>query len=320
MAGTPPDVLFNRYFQERYPFVPPVRPEDPDPRTFRGIDDLSNLPPEFVETLRDLQGDFIRALQNAQQDVPKREDSPIHFDYIDSTTRNALAFSYEHYSFIGVTIPLLREIEDTSKRLCRDEGILNILSLDDTLLRYEAKALWATLVRIQILFAVSHEYGHHVNGDAPGLRSEATSVFFSEIEDAGEIGNLDQQVSEINADGIATYLLLSDLMDGGGRRQVIRALKLGDTEATVQDEALLVLFVVAVVSFFVLRKVGSGLNLHAYTHPPQPARTTNIGIMKLRVVMASLLGADSCLGTARADGHGIDSTSFDRSSRWKLCG
>ena len=60
----PPEVAFNRYFQERFPYSPPIRPEDPDQRLFRGRHDLSELPPTLQDQLRNIQDDFNRALLN----------------------------------------------------------------------------------------------------------------------------------------------------------------------------------------------------------------------------------------------------------------
>src|SRR5580692_7063684 len=75
--AVPPEVAFSRYFQTRFPYVPPVRPEDPDPRPYRGRHDLSSLPPALREQLRGIQATFNDALLNEKRDVPEHVDHPM---------------------------------------------------------------------------------------------------------------------------------------------------------------------------------------------------------------------------------------------------
>jgi hypothetical protein len=86
--------------------------------------------------------------------------------------------------------------------------------------------------------------------------------------DTGETGSLDQQVCEIDAGGVATYLVLSDLIKGGSRPLVVRALNLGMEPASVQDEVLFLCFVVAAASFFFVRKLNNNTDFFRLTHPP----------------------------------------------------
>jgi hypothetical protein len=90
--------------------------------------------------------------------------------------------------------------------------------------------------------------------------------------DTGETGSLDQQVCEIDADGVATYLVLSDLINWGSRPLVVRALNLGMEPASVQDEVLFLCFVVAAASFFFVRKLNNNTDFFRLTHPPQSVR------------------------------------------------
>jgi hypothetical protein len=98
--GDPPEVLFHRYFQQREPHRAPVRPEDPDPRVYRGKHSLNGLPPEVQSFFVRLQDGFTTALCNEKQGVPEHvEHPPFHLDYIDSDIQNALAFQYEGIRF-----------------------------------------------------------------------------------------------------------------------------------------------------------------------------------------------------------------------------
>jgi hypothetical protein len=262
--------VFSGYFQKHFPYIPPVRPEDPDSRPYKGRDHLSGRPPTFQETLRRIQEDFNQALWNGKRTVPEHvDDQPFHFDYVDSALRTP-SLSVTGDSFIGITAPLVNEMEATSKKLCGSEAILSILCPQCTSGHYDSKALFATLVRIQLQFAVSHEYAHHFNGDI--LPEGSESVFSNEIVDTGETGSLDQQVCEIDADGVATYLVLSDLIKGGSRPLVVRALNLGMEPASVQDEVLFLCFVVAAASFFFVRKLNNNTDFFRLTHPPQSVR------------------------------------------------
>jgi hypothetical protein len=91
--AVPPEVVFSRYFQKHFPYIPPVRAEDPDLRLYKGRDDLSGRPPSFQETLRRIQEDFNQALRNGKRTVPEHvDDQPFQFDYVDSGVKNAIAF------------------------------------------------------------------------------------------------------------------------------------------------------------------------------------------------------------------------------------
>src|SRR5882724_5883891 len=106
--AVPPEVVFSRFFSQEFPYCPPVRPEDPDPREYKGKHDLRGLPPLLQEQLCDIQELYIEALRNEKQGVMGHvQHPPFHVDYVDSTVLNALAFQYEGYSFIGITVPLV---------------------------------------------------------------------------------------------------------------------------------------------------------------------------------------------------------------------
>jgi hypothetical protein len=118
----PPEVLFDRFFQSRFPFVPPVVPGNPDTRVYKGRDDLMSLPGPLQEALRNIQTDFKRALQHANE-RQEIQSGQFHFDYIKSDFQNALAFRYRDHSFIGMTIPLLLQFDATCKKLCGAESV-----------------------------------------------------------------------------------------------------------------------------------------------------------------------------------------------------
>jgi hypothetical protein len=95
----PPEVAFDRYFRGL---------SAKQRKKYEGKFDLDQLESGPLKML-------LLALQHAlnielAHERPVREHRdhpPFHVDYIRSTQVNALAFKYEGYSFVGLTIPLV---------------------------------------------------------------------------------------------------------------------------------------------------------------------------------------------------------------------
>jgi hypothetical protein len=268
----PPEVLFNRYFQER--FRPPVRPEDPDPRIYRGKQDLDKVAdPVLRSLLLRIQQSFNAALANEKQNVAGHVNHPpFYLDYIDSSVPNALAFRYEaqdHYSFIGITIPLINLLWDLCVRLSRSEAIQILIRLSLKIDEYDA--LQIVLFLAMSSFIVSHEYTHHVHGHLSGGGADA--ALFNEILDDGDPGSLEDQAVEVDADGYAAYHVLANIIDGTAR-SAVELLKIGAEPANAQDEVLLSCFVIAVGGYLFTRPARAldSVNVYRFSHPPQAAR------------------------------------------------
>ena len=259
----PPEVLFHRYFQTLSPA---------DRETYKGKKDLDRLQQPTVQSLLvAIQKQFNEALRDEKKNVPEHVDHPpFHFDYIDSSTPNALAFRYEGYSFVGITVALIETLWDVCFRLSRSEAVATRLGVRLTPEEHDKHHV--VLFRTQLNFVVSHEYTHHVHGHvAPRM---SASMFSNEILDDGETGNLVQQTLEAYADGYAVYHVLANLIDGGGRAQEVSLLKLEAEPSGVQDGVLFSCFVVAVGAFLFVRPPDALDNARIYklTHPPQAAR------------------------------------------------
>jgi len=259
---TPPEVLFHRYFQTLSPV---------DRKKYRGKKDLDRLQQPTVQSLLvRIQEEFNEALRNEKKNVPEHvEHPPFHFDYIDSSTPNALAFRYEGYSFIGITIALIETLWDVCFQLSRSQAVATRLAV--SLSPGEYDKLHVVLFRTQLNFVVSHEYTHHVHGHvARGSASVATN----EILDEGETGNLERQILEADADGYAAYHVLANLIDGEYRTQAITLLNLEAEQPTVQDEALFGCFVVAIGGYLFVRPPHDldSTIVYGFTHPPQAVR------------------------------------------------
>lgn len=268
--ATPPEVLFHRYFQITCPRRAPVRPEDPDDRSYRGKHDVSRLPSDVQLFFTRLQQGMNEALRNEKQNVPEHQDHPpFHFDYVDSDTENALAFQYEGHSFIGITIPLVYRLWDVCLRLSGSQTITSLVGLDRN--GCDREAMHVVLLQILTSLVVSHEYTHHVHGhlSADGARS----VEHQEIGDSGARGSLEEQIIEADADGYAVYHVLANLIDASAR-SAVDLLRLADEPAGRQDQVLFACFVIAVAAHLFLRPAPAldQVGIYKLSHPPQAAR------------------------------------------------
>lgn len=272
--AVPPEVLFSRYFQKKYPYIPPARPEDPDARLYRGRHDLSGLPPMLQEQLHGIQETFNAALRNEKQGVPEHVDHPpFHLDYVDSSIKNALAFQYEGYSFIAITIPLIYHISDVCLRLSKSATLATLLGVRSSNEKFHE--LHDVLFYILTAFIVMHEWTHHVHGHV--CPEGVETIFPNEIMDSGCNGNMKIQIEEIAADGYSVYYMLTFLINGGGRSW-LTLLKLDAEQASVQDEVLFALIVVAVGAYLFVRPAPdlNRIDIYKETHPPQVARMSFI--------------------------------------------
>src|ERR1700682_640643 len=191
----PPEVLFHRYFQRKE--LSPA-----DRQAYKGKKDLNTLDPTFGSLLASIQDALNAALHNEKKNVSGHASHPpFHFDFVDSTVPNALAFRFEDCSFIGITIPLVDMLWDACVRLSRAQAVAALLGIP--VMPEHHDSILALLFPTQLTFAVSHEYTHHVHGHV--LQSAPDSTFSNEIVSSGDGSNLEAQALEIDADGYAVY-------------------------------------------------------------------------------------------------------------------
>jgi hypothetical protein len=215
-----------------------------------------------------MQETFNEALRNEKQGIPEHVGHPpFHFDYVDSSVQNALAFRYEGYSFIALTVPLIDAISRVCLRLSKSPRLATLLGVrpsDD-----EYNELQFVLFQILTAFVVTHEWTHHVLGHV--CLEDAESIFSNEILDTGCNGNVEAQIEEIVADGYSVHHVLAHLIDGAGR-SVLTLLKLGAELTSIQDQVLFALVVVAVGAYLFVRPAPDLKDIYKLTHPPQAAR------------------------------------------------
>ncbi len=268
----PPEVLFHRYFQEC--------PSPEDRAHYWGKHDLSGDElTDFQRLLLLLQAALNAALDQADTAVPHHEVCPpFHVDYINSDVENAIAFRYEGYSFIGMTEPLMYKLW----KVCAAVSELGALAFRPVVpAPFEAEGLHVVLFRILLLFVVCHEYTHHIHGHI--FARNAYPEFFDEIGNHSS-GSFEVQITELDADAYAAFLVLSHLIAGDTRSIAVPLLKFDDVNPIQQDQMLLSCFVLAIGSFFFATPPVSvdSTNIYRLTHPPQAARMNCVMLQACR--------------------------------------
>jgi hypothetical protein len=164
---------------------------------------------------------------------------------------------------------LINLLWDTCSKLSKSEAIATIFG--GSVLSDQLDRAHALFFPTQLTFVVSHEFTHHVHGHL--LPKNSDSMFPNEILDGG-IGDLKAQALEIDADGYAVYHVLAHLISGDRRSQAVEMLGYQKEHHSIQDQALLSSFVVAVGAF--LHALPSmpwdSSTVYKRRHPPQAAR------------------------------------------------
>jgi len=261
----PPEVSFHRYFQ--------TRPRNPNaPAVYKGKQDLDSntITPVAASFLKDVQEALNEALRNERQGIPEHvPHHPFHFDYIEASFPNALAFHYQGHAFIGVTMGLIDDLWGVSTDIGNSSAVAALLEVPATPERREA--ILNVTFQTQLVFIVSHEYTHHVHGHLSERDSGAS--FFNEIHEVGA-GRLNDQAFEMDADSYAVYHVLAHLITGPRRKQALEILGHEHTPPDRQDELLVDSFVISVGAFlYWLAAVESTpAAISDRTHPIQAAR------------------------------------------------
>lgn len=156
---------------------------------------------------------------------------------------------------------------DASRRLSRSAVAVQLLRLDSRTL--EPDILQGFLAQIQLLFLISHEYTHHVHQHS--TRRDQGRVW-TEFPHGTTCGNIDFQAQELDADGYATYLVLTHLLRGERRQSARIQLQWIGMPAADCDELLLSCFLLAVLAFFCTFWHGDIVPVYQLTHPLPPTR------------------------------------------------
>jgi hypothetical protein len=265
-VSTPPEVAFDRYFRGLSPA---------ERKSYEGkfdVEELSSSP--LRELLVRLQISLNSALANERAVPEHRDHPPFHMDYIRSDQVNALAFRYDGYSFIGLTIPLVQEAARLCTRLCNSIDLLDALKLNTT--EETSEALGAILLKILLYFVASHEYTHIVHGHP---LYEPTALWpINEVLPDSRVASLDEQTLEADADSYAIFHVMWNWIGGVERTPTVLSLAMDRAAETDGDALVFGCIVVAIGAYFVLRPVPelNATNIYELRHPPHPVRLDSL--------------------------------------------
>lgn len=264
----PPEVLLDRFLRSDK-LTPSER------AVYKGKQDLQALEPSLGSLLVDVQETLNLDLRQQQGNTFKMGlQRNFHFDYIDATCPNALAFEYEGYAFICLTMPLIRVLWRMCERLSRSSKVAGVLGVE-AINSEQQEAILAVLFTTQFAFIVSHEFAHHDRGHF--RLKDSNSELWEEVQ-ADALGSLEQQAREIDADGWAAYLTLNHLMKGNRRDSAQALLGLKAASNDFIDEVFLSSFIIAVAAVLFVFPPGvfDERTLYQRQHPPQAARMNAI--------------------------------------------
>lgn len=231
----PPEIILDRYIRENFP------------KSYSGKLDIERVRSPSLRT-------FLYGLQIETNDALRLENAnasggiahpPFHFDYLDATVTNAHAIRHESFWFIALTLPLIKCVVDVSRYLSRSPIVLQLLRLDTRALQPDI--LWGYLGQIQLIFLTSHEYTDLIHQHSARKK---LSVMWTEFVPQSNCGGIDSQVEELDADGYATYLVLTFLLRSERRERALIQLGQTDMPSADCDELILSCFFLAMMALF----------------------------------------------------------------------
>jgi hypothetical protein len=215
-------------------------------KLYRGRQELAEIGEarsrEFFES--------VKARMNALLAGRKRlahyiDDLPFHFDYIDSDFGNALAFRDNSYAFIGISLPMIGEIQKTCRDLSRSARIREILEVGEGIEGKLEVVLFWNLMNL----VITHEYTHHIHGHVK--RALGKAKFFNEFDsNQTDTEKMFRQAEEVDADGFGTYQVLANALDTGLRDDNVRFLRLEGLSAEEIDKMFLLFHVLVACAQF----------------------------------------------------------------------
>ena len=227
-------------------------------------------PPALRSYLYLIQASMNEALRLEGVNAPGGvEHPPFHFDYlaVSSGVANAHAFQVKDFAFIVVTLPVVELLWALSSALSRSPMVAQTLGLGSETRCGDFQAL---LFHFQLAFLVSHEYTHHVHRHCVGVNG-AVGVWTEFLDD---VGSLDAQAQELDADGFAAYLVVTHFLRGPMRPVALATLGREGTPQAEADEVLLACYLLGVITFFCAcwRGATDISSVYTFNHPPPPVR------------------------------------------------
>lgn len=192
----------------------------------------------------------------------------LHFDFIEGSAVNALAFNEGQYSFVGLTVPLVDEFQQLASRLVESRNVLQIFDMTDAG-QERIGDLWTALFATMLNFVAFHELGHHFCGHCPADGTSVSQVLeeYPISQGASSADILERQAAELDADAYAIRTLAENFITGAARPEILSML--GRTSDQEDDAQPLATIVLAAGTFFFHRQRLAG-NVGAFTHGDHP--------------------------------------------------
>jgi hypothetical protein len=263
----PPEVLLDRFLKSD-------DRSQADRAIYKGKQDLQALEPSLSSLLAGIQDTVNADLRQRGNTFGMERVHSFHFDYVDATRPNALAFEQEGYAFICVTMPLVRVLWRMCDCLSKSANVVEVFRVDAT--SPEREAILAVLFTTQFAFIVGHEFAHHDRGHF--RRQSSETELWEEVQGADGYGSLEEQAREVDADGWAVYLTLSHLVLGQRREMTRHLLRLQTAPDDSVDRIFLSSFIIAVAMVLCVFPPSrfDEQTLYRLAHPPQAARMNAI--------------------------------------------
>jgi hypothetical protein len=270
---TPEQEAFDRYYES----LPP----DESTR-FKGVLNLdASSVKELSKAFVDIRAEINARLKvNARQIIGPDGAVQLCMEYVESTELNAMAFFFEGIYFIGITEGMLKLFSNSCTALWRLEPLADLLEI-----RFNPErrnSLFQIVLLLQLQFISNHELGHMFHGHCGDLRSGRFQAEFGigvkELV-ANSLG-IEGQARELEADGYAVNLLLSNLLDGPSGDAILEKLQPG----LEKEDFLLTLFVLAIgtLLYFLEPKPFDPSLVRADTHSQ--------GVIRMNIILGEIIG------------------------------
>jgi hypothetical protein len=238
---------------------------------YSGRQDPDKLEPSYRKLARELR-DHLNGIYETQfQRVEGSGARTLYFDFIDSSSTNAIAFRCGEYAFVGVTAGFLHRANEICFAICHSAEAIRALGLTPGDEVYAAR-IFSALFSILLQFVAAHELGHHFHGHVGSAAAQGHFVE-EEVTTAPERRAEDSHVAEIEADGYAVKLVMTNI-SGDGPRQALANLLDRSMDDDDFDEIIERVFVAAVVGYFHVlpQPAFTPESVDALSHPPRLVR------------------------------------------------
>jgi hypothetical protein len=239
---------------------------------YSGRQDPEKLDPAYRELVCDLRDHMNNVYETQSKRLADNHARLLYFDFIESDNANATAFESNHYAFVGVTAGLIKQGNEICYAICHSADAVRMLGLQSSDETYAAH-IFTALFSILVQFVAAHELGHHFHGHVGYAAANGWSVL-DETSRAPVGGAAESShVAEIEADGYAVKLVLTNISQNGPR-ETIASLLQRDIADQELDGIIERLFLAGVIGYFhvVPQPPFTRDNIDGLSHPPRLVR------------------------------------------------